>query len=205
MKYEINLSNQFNRDIKRLAAQGKDLSKLDTILKLLGDGKQLPTKNRDHQLKGDMKAFRECHIEPNWLLIYRIDNDKLILYAIRTGSHNQLGLTSNRRLVTSKEVKQYAYKGPLAYRRWPNNRWQLVSRDYQASVLGKSPDDALNNIRKAYKRKTGREFNEGYVKLDPSSIHEVEAYPKLDYCENCGYALTETGQCPVCDLGEEDY
>lgn len=60
------------------------------ILDRLAHGEVLPPKNKDHQLSGSWQGFRECHIEPDWLLIYRIDNSELILFATSTGSHSDL-------------------------------------------------------------------------------------------------------------------
>ena len=60
------------------------------VLSVLADGNALPEKNRDHQLTGNMKDFRECHIEPDWLLLYQIHEDELILTATATGSHSDL-------------------------------------------------------------------------------------------------------------------
>jgi len=68
--------------------RGKQMQKLKKIILLLIKAKNLPTKNRDHQLKGLLKDCRECHIEPDWLLIYRIEGSELCL--IRTGSHSDL-------------------------------------------------------------------------------------------------------------------
>ena len=70
--------------------RGKDMSKLVHILNLLSTGVQLPDENRDHQLTGNLKDFRECHIESDWLLMYRIIEDKLILSATATGTHSDL-------------------------------------------------------------------------------------------------------------------
>ena len=70
--------------------RGKDMSKLVNILNLLSTGVQLPDENRDHQLTGNLKDFRECHIESDWLLMYRIIEDKLILSATATGTHSDI-------------------------------------------------------------------------------------------------------------------
>lgn len=70
--------------------RGKDMSKLVHILNLLSTGVQLPDENRDHQLTGNLKDFRECHIENDWLLMYRIIEDKLVLSATATGTHSDL-------------------------------------------------------------------------------------------------------------------
>ena len=78
------------RDAKLMQKRGKDMSKLVHILNLLSTGVQLPDENRDHQLTGNLKDFRECHIESDWLLMYRIIEDKLILSATATGTHSDL-------------------------------------------------------------------------------------------------------------------
>ena len=81
---------QFRKDLKRIRKRGYDLSRLDDILQKLRAEEPLPEKNRDHDLIGDYKGFRECHIEPDWLLVYAVDKGKLILTASRTGTHSDL-------------------------------------------------------------------------------------------------------------------
>ena len=70
--------------------RGKDISKLETVLEILLSGSELPDKYKDHQLTGSLKDFRECHIEPDWLLMYQIFKGELILSATATGSHADL-------------------------------------------------------------------------------------------------------------------
>lgn len=84
------LSNQFRKDLKLLAKRRCDLSLLDGVVNKLASGERLPEKNRDHELVGDYAGFRECHIQPNWLLVYRIDQGDLILFLSRTGTHSDL-------------------------------------------------------------------------------------------------------------------
>ncbi len=86
----IRFANRMKRDVKLMKKRGKNLSKLESILEKLALRENLPVKNRDHQLAGEMQGFRECHIESDWLLIYRIEEDELILYATATGSHADL-------------------------------------------------------------------------------------------------------------------
>ncbi|MFZ0604200.1 MAG: type II toxin-antitoxin system YafQ family toxin [Roseiarcus sp.] len=81
-------SGQFRRDVKRAEKRGKDLSKLRLILELLIAGRELPAIYKDHPLKGDWKGYRDVHVEPDWLLIYRAAGDELHL--ARTGSHADL-------------------------------------------------------------------------------------------------------------------
>lgn len=85
---EVSQTKQFARDIKRMKKQGKDLEKLKDIVKKLVQDKVLPQKNRDHALIGSWKPSRDCHIEPDWLLIYTADDDSLRLE--RTGTHSDL-------------------------------------------------------------------------------------------------------------------
>lgn len=85
--YQVNYTKRMRKDIQRMQRRGKDLSKLATVLNLLKTGEPLPEIYRDHQLKGDLEDLRECHIESNWLLVYRIDEGELILLATATGTH----------------------------------------------------------------------------------------------------------------------
>ena len=84
------VTNQFKRDLKRIRKQGKDLSMLQNILQILVEEKDLDAKYCDHALTGNYTGFRECHIQPDWLLIYMINHQELILTASRTGSHSDL-------------------------------------------------------------------------------------------------------------------
>lgn len=70
--------------------RGLNLSLLDEVVELLASGKKLPSKYRDHALKGNFTGFRECHIQPDWLLIYLIEDDILTLTLVDTGSHSDL-------------------------------------------------------------------------------------------------------------------
>jgi mRNA interferase YafQ len=87
---EIEFTNKMKRDVKLMKKRGKNISKLTTTLNLLASRKPMPERYQDHQLTGDLKDFRECHIEPNWLLIYQIIENKLILSASGTGTHSDL-------------------------------------------------------------------------------------------------------------------
>ena len=84
----IRRDTQFKRDVKRLKKRHKDFEKLRTIIQLLVVGEKLPPETRDHGLKGTLKDCRECHIEPDWLLIYELAESEIVL--IRTGSHSDL-------------------------------------------------------------------------------------------------------------------
>lgn len=78
------------KDAKLMKKRGKDMNKLISVLNQLANGHTLPEQNHDHQLTGDLKDFRECHIEPDWLLMYQIFKGELILSATATGSHSDL-------------------------------------------------------------------------------------------------------------------
>ena len=84
----IRRDTQFKRDVKLLIKRGKDMTKLKEVIDCLVLGEALPARNKDHQLKGTLKDCRECHIEGDWLLIYRIEGSELCL--VRTGSHSDL-------------------------------------------------------------------------------------------------------------------
>ncbi len=88
--YKIVASNQFKRDLKLAKKRGLDLSQLKSVVNMLADGKNLEEKYRDHSLTGEYRGFREFHIEPDWLLVYRIDGEDLELFLFRTGSHSDL-------------------------------------------------------------------------------------------------------------------
>ncbi|MBR5581725.1 MAG: type II toxin-antitoxin system YafQ family toxin [Treponema sp.] len=90
MKYKVILSNTFVKDLERVIKQGKNIAELDKVVQLLQAGEKLPDRYKDHQLKGNMKQFRELHIQPDWLLIYIRNKKELILTLSRTGSHTEL-------------------------------------------------------------------------------------------------------------------
>lgn len=88
--YKIVYTNRMKRDTKLMKKRGKDIKKLIRVLSLLATGRPLPTQYRDHSLTGNLQDFRECHIEPDWLLMYQIFENTLILSATATGSHADL-------------------------------------------------------------------------------------------------------------------
>ena len=83
-------TSKFQKDLKRAKRRGYDIDLLRDIIKKLAAGEPLPAKNRDHDLSGDYVGCRECHITPDWLLIYEVDGDDLILYLTRTGTQSDL-------------------------------------------------------------------------------------------------------------------
>lgn len=83
-------SNQFKKDLKLAKKRGLNLKLLSSVVDTLASQQPLDTKYRDHNLTGNYRGFRECHIEPNWLLVYRADEDQLELFLFRTGTHSDL-------------------------------------------------------------------------------------------------------------------
>lgn len=94
MKYTVVQSTRFVRDVKRLAKRGLEISKLQNVVGILSLGGILPRQYLDHQLKGEYAGCRECHIAPDWLLVYRKREKEIILELIRTGTHRELKLGS---------------------------------------------------------------------------------------------------------------
>lgn len=90
MKYEIQRTSQFKRDYKLAIKRGCNIELLKQVITLLADGKELPPENRDHNLSGNYLSYRECHIQPDWLLIYKISDSLMLLTLERTGTHSDL-------------------------------------------------------------------------------------------------------------------
>ena len=83
-------SNRFKKDLKTAQKRGLDISLLRSVVNTLAEEKPLAPKHRDHELTGEYSGFRECHIQPDWLLVYRIEQDELELFLFRTGTHADL-------------------------------------------------------------------------------------------------------------------
>ena len=81
-------SSQFKKDFKKIKSQGKDISQLEIVIEKLLNNEQLDIKYRDHKLVGKWKNYRDCHIEPDWILIYKLTD--ITLFLERTGSHSDL-------------------------------------------------------------------------------------------------------------------
>lgn len=88
--YNIRPSSRFQKDLKRMKKRGFHIPLLTEVIKMLAAGEALPEKYKDHWLSGNFAGCRECYITPDWLLIYEICNDDLILYLTRTGTHSDL-------------------------------------------------------------------------------------------------------------------
>lgn len=87
---DVVLSNQFKKDLKSAQKRGYDLAVLNAVVDKLASCETLEAKYRDHNLTGKYAGFRECHIQPDWLLVYRIEDKEIILFLSRTGTHSDL-------------------------------------------------------------------------------------------------------------------
>lgn len=89
-KYTVKFTNQFKKDYKLAKRRGKKMDLLNSVIELLANGETLPEKYLDHSLSGNWVGHRECHIQPDWLLVYYFEDDILVLTLARTGSHSDL-------------------------------------------------------------------------------------------------------------------
>jgi mRNA interferase YafQ len=90
MKYDVQFTSQFKKDLKLARKQNKNIDKLYDVIEVLANGGTLEKKYKDHGLSGDYKGTRECHIEPDWLLVYEIREKVLVLMLNRVGTHAEL-------------------------------------------------------------------------------------------------------------------
>ena len=89
-KYVVKFTTQFRKDYKLAMKRGLKIELLERVIMLLAAGETLPEKHKDHALTGNWIGHRECHILPDWLLVYRVEDDVLVLTLTRTGSHSDL-------------------------------------------------------------------------------------------------------------------
>lgn len=89
-RYEVKFTKQFKKDLKLLERKHKDIGLLKQIVSKLANGEKLPYQNKDHELTNNWTGHRECHIQPDWILIYRIELEVLVLTLSRTGTHSDL-------------------------------------------------------------------------------------------------------------------
>lgn len=89
-KYKIEMSSRYRKELKKMIQRGADERKIIDAIDILASGKILPQRYKDHQLHGKFEGMRECHITPDWVLVYRIDGDRLILALTRTGTHSDI-------------------------------------------------------------------------------------------------------------------
>lgn len=90
MIYDVQFTSQFKKDLKLAKKQNKNLDKLFEVIDILANGGTLDAKYKDHELIGNYKGTRECHIEPNWLLIYEIRDNVMVLMLYRIGTHSEV-------------------------------------------------------------------------------------------------------------------
>lgn len=90
MSYQLQSTAQFKKDCRRMKRRGLDLNELNEIIGRLQKGEELPPEKRDHELVGEFAGFRECHIRPDWLLVYYICRTRLVLVCVRTGTHSDI-------------------------------------------------------------------------------------------------------------------
>ncbi len=92
-KYRIKRTSVFKKDFKNAVKSGLDIRAFEDVVGLLQRGEELPAKHKDHKLTGNWSGYRDCHITPDWVLIYQYKENELILVLARTGSHSKLKLT----------------------------------------------------------------------------------------------------------------
>ena len=90
MKYEIQRTSQFKRDYKLAKKRGCNIQLLKDVITILANGEQLPSKHNNHYLSGNYAGYQECHVEPDWLLIYKTTESRLVLTLYRMGTHSDL-------------------------------------------------------------------------------------------------------------------
>jgi len=90
MSRDIVWTSKFKKDYKTMIKRNLDINLLDDVIRILARGDELPQQYNDHSLSGNWKGFRECHIAPDWLLIYSIEDNNLVLVLSRTGTHSDL-------------------------------------------------------------------------------------------------------------------
>ena len=88
--YALRPTNKFRQDLKLCQKRGCNMQAIADVIKKLASGETLPPQNRDHALTGNFKGLRECHIQPDWLLIYSVDDENKVITLVTTGSHSDL-------------------------------------------------------------------------------------------------------------------
>ena len=92
MKYGVRKTSRYKKSLKRMLKRGKDISKIVEVVRILAMGKTLPPHYKDHALSGDLAGLRDCHVENDWGLFYKIEGNILILTLVDTGTHSDLGI-----------------------------------------------------------------------------------------------------------------
>ena len=92
MKYGVRKTSRYKKSLKRMLKRGKDISKIVDVVRILATGETLPPQYRDHALSGDLAGLRDCHVENDWVLFYKIEDNILILALVDTGTRADLGI-----------------------------------------------------------------------------------------------------------------
>ncbi len=92
MKYAVRQTKRYKKSLKKMLRRGKDVKKIVSVVRMLANGETLPPQYCDHALIGDLAGLRDCHIESDWVLLYAIKEDVLVLSLSNTGTHSDLGL-----------------------------------------------------------------------------------------------------------------
>lgn len=92
MKYGVRKTSRYKKSLKRMLKRGKDISKIVEVVRILAMGETLPPQYKDHALSGDLAGLRDCHVENDWVLFYKIEGNILILTLVDTGTHSDLGI-----------------------------------------------------------------------------------------------------------------
>lgn len=92
MKYTVRTTTRFRKSLARMLRRGKNLAKLEAVVRTLAEGRPLPPRCRDHALTGDLAGLRDCHVENDWVLFYYTQDDLLILVLADTGTHSDLSI-----------------------------------------------------------------------------------------------------------------
>ena len=90
MKFEVVKSRRFKKSLKKMLRRGKDINKLEAVVSMLARGESLPARYKDHALSGDLTGLRDCHIENDWILLYYIEANVLVLTLSDIGTHSDL-------------------------------------------------------------------------------------------------------------------
>ena len=90
LKYTVRTSNKYKRELRKVLSRGYQLQKLDRVIEIIASGENLPAKYAARPLHGNMEGYRECHVEFDWVLVYRIYQDELILLLTGTGTHSDI-------------------------------------------------------------------------------------------------------------------
>lgn len=144
-KYAIVQTGAFKKDLKLAKKRGYDLKLIGEVVTMLAEGKNLPPKYKDHSLSGNYAGCRECHITPDWLLIYEIADEELFLYLTRTGTHSDL--LKKHHAISSASTENLARN--LSWNPLQNLYVDLMhaQAEREAGYQGRSGDEVLADMR----------------------------------------------------------